>query len=246
MPLWISHIFNCISNSFSPCSPVVRVTRSLPRCSINSLPSMLPINRRVAAGNQALGCLREQSRMMSIRAREQLNLRSTCFPNLEEGPPGLTGLDAVQAFFPKIMRPTKTPSAQQPRAMTFFCKKALAHGWRRLSQVYRGSLKASGLGTPDNINNPKLDDVVLKIYDGSRFPTAQQVYCSGDYGTAYPEIACPSKVFVPAHLAWQEAWVYHKLKPSHHLAVPQFLGAYEVRYFRLCQFLSWCSGREGY
>ncbi|KAH6885456.1 hypothetical protein BKA70DRAFT_1467129 [Coprinopsis sp. MPI-PUGE-AT-0042] len=179
---------------------------------------------RVSAVGQGLRFLRGQLRCISKGTR--LQLRPICFPESHDGLPTLTVPDI--SLLPRSVSICQFPPVEVADKI-FVSKKALAIGRRRLAQVYRGSIKSCG-PADEETSDPRLNDVVLKIYDGSWFPTGEEIFRSGDYGThsAIRLRDNRSTVFVPHYLAWQEAWVYHKLQSSRVSGVPQFLGAYEL------------------
>ncbi|KAH6910231.1 hypothetical protein BKA70DRAFT_1466645 [Coprinopsis sp. MPI-PUGE-AT-0042] len=179
---------------------------------------------RVSAAGQGLRFLRGQLRCISKGTR--LQLRPICFPESDDGLPTLTVPDI--SLLPRSVSICQFPPVDVADKI-FVSKKALAIGRRRLAQVYRGSIKSCA-PADEETSDPRLNDVVLKIYDGSWFPTGEEIFRSGDYGThsAIRLRDHRSTVFVPHYLAWQEAWVYHKLQSSRVSGVPQFLGAYEL------------------
>ncbi|KAH6885458.1 hypothetical protein BKA70DRAFT_1337550, partial [Coprinopsis sp. MPI-PUGE-AT-0042] len=176
--------------------------------------------------NRVLRISRGQLRRIS--SGTQIHLRPVTFPTNIEGPPSLTVPEA--SILPRRVSFLSLETSRiSLKPMTFVSKEALAVGQGRLSQVYRGSLQPcepAKEATDDRV----LDDVVLKIYDGSLFPTGQELdswdyNCCGSFKHAQLGLG---SVFVPHYLAWQEAWVYAKLKSFDPNLVPRFLGVYEL------------------
>ncbi|KAH6885459.1 hypothetical protein BKA70DRAFT_1574389 [Coprinopsis sp. MPI-PUGE-AT-0042] len=178
--------------------------------------------RNAGAAHKGIRLSRGYFRRLS--GQTQLQVTPVGFPALEEGVGYLTcprhSLLRSLTVHPNI--------SIEHNPTTFVTTEALATGRSRLSQVYRGSLfpHVSGAGA---MVKPMVNDVVLKIYDGSQFPTTEDMERSVHYNFLEKRLSLDEDdVFMPLLLAWQEAWVYDKLASSNASFVPQYLGAYEL------------------
>lgn len=127
----------------------------------------------VGAANQALRCF-SQGHLRCFSKGAEVYLRDIYFPDV---PHGLATLTAAGSA------PLVTRSDWAWYEKKFQIKKPLSIGSGRLAQVYRGCLKFCDPDDALAIRDPSLNDVVLKIYDSSHFPTGKGACRFGDYST---------------------------------------------------------------
>lgn len=128
------------------------------------------------------------------------------------------GIDTVS---PKPLVPTPYTLVPCPNRR-FTVERELVVGISNWSQVYQGTLYSS----PES----SLSDVVLKVFDESRFPDLSD-RCESSLPIVYsrlPDSDKASRRLSGELMAWQEAWAYHQLESMQGESVPRFYGVFQA------------------
>ncbi|KAH6910300.1 hypothetical protein BKA70DRAFT_1272690 [Coprinopsis sp. MPI-PUGE-AT-0042] len=131
----------------------------------------------------------------------------------------------VDRLLSKRLDPVPYVRRISPPGSAFSVREKLYVGGGKWSQVYCGVMSNGGT---------VLDNVVLKVFDETRFPKQDEDEDEDEEDFAVSRLPSgkPSFRYTGEIMAWQESWAYGALKSMQGVSIPRFHGVYQIRFRR--------------